>query len=182
MGFRKKPIEIEAMQFTNKSKDQVFNWIAGTRHHADFDEKHTPILKIETLEGVMTANIGDWIIRGIAGEYYPCKPDIFEATYEAIDKGDVGNIGPGKLILKITQEIGDDEYDYTTEVLYPKDLMGAKVVDVTTNHGCDPEGDYDIISELHIQLLDGRVIFVTFAVDEGMLIEQWVPMEGSNEI
>ena len=41
--------------------------------------------KIETLEGIMTANVNDWIIKGVAGEFYPCKPDIFEQTYE-LDK------------------------------------------------------------------------------------------------
>ncbi len=41
------------------------------------------VLLIETLEGEMTANVGDWIIRGVKGEFYPCKPDIFAATYEA---------------------------------------------------------------------------------------------------
>lgn len=57
--FRKRPVEIEAYQ-TDKEMD------------------------IETLEGVMHANIGDWIITGINGEQYPCKPDIFEKTYEPI--------------------------------------------------------------------------------------------------
>ena len=44
--------------------------------------KTKKILKIKTLEGEMTANVGDWIIKGVAGELYPCKPDIFEKTYE----------------------------------------------------------------------------------------------------
>ena len=41
---------------------------------------------INTLEGRMTAQVGDWIIKGVAGEFYPCKPDIFEATYEAVEE------------------------------------------------------------------------------------------------
>ena len=45
-------------------------------------------MEIETLEGVMKANKGDWIIRGVKGELYPCKPDIFEMTYEKADNGD----------------------------------------------------------------------------------------------
>ena len=50
-----------------------------------FDEARQPILKIQTLEGVMVARFGDWIIRGVQGEFYPCKPEIFEATYEPAD-------------------------------------------------------------------------------------------------
>lgn len=61
MKFRKKPVVIEAYQ-TNVE------------------------LKIETLEGTMTANPGDWIITGVKGEQYPCKPDIFEATYEQVEE------------------------------------------------------------------------------------------------
>ena len=82
-----------------------------------------------------------------------------------------------KLVLEITQEIDEDEFLDTCEILSPKALMGAVVVDVVTNRGCDPEGDYYIISELHIRLSDGRVIIVTFQVDEGMIVEQWMPMD-----
>lgn len=46
-------------------------------------------MEIETLEGVMKANKGDWIIRGVKGELYPCKPDVFEMTYEKVDDGDL---------------------------------------------------------------------------------------------
>lgn len=60
--FRKKPIVIEAEQVTD-----------------------SPV-QIHTLEGTMTANVGDWIITGVKGEQYPCKPDIFEATYEPVAK------------------------------------------------------------------------------------------------
>lgn len=79
--YRKKAVVIEAMQFTDVDKDRVFNFVTCNRH-PDRDEAGNPILKIETLEGEMTARIGDWIIKGVAGEFYPCKPDIFEATYE----------------------------------------------------------------------------------------------------
>lgn len=87
-----------------------------------------------------------------------------------------------RLTLEITQEISDDKYLNTTEILSPKDLIGAKIVDLITNPRCDPNGDYDIISELYIRLLDGRVIIVTFAIDEGMLIEQWIPIVNKDDI
>lgn len=77
--FIKKPVVIEAMCFTDESKDIAFSWIT-CNHYADF-ELDNPILVIETLEGKMIARFGDWIIKGIRGEFYPCKPDIFEMTY-----------------------------------------------------------------------------------------------------
>ncbi|MBT7928931.1 hypothetical protein HN682_03325 [Candidatus Peregrinibacteria bacterium] len=79
--YRKKAIVVEAVQFTNETKDQVYNWVRCSTA-ASFDEDDNPILKIQTLEGVITASLNDWIIKGVQGEYYPCKPDIFEQTYD----------------------------------------------------------------------------------------------------
>ena len=81
--FRKKPVVIEAMLFTNEAKNRVFNWVTGDRAPA-FDAGGSPVLKIETLEGTMTAVIGDWIIKGVEGEFYPCKPSVFDATYDMV--------------------------------------------------------------------------------------------------
>ena len=80
--FRKKPVVIEAVQFTDKNKDQVFNWVDCNRYPEFIDG--IPCLKIETLEGDMIASFNDWIIKGVQGEFYPCKPDIFEKTYEEV--------------------------------------------------------------------------------------------------
>ena len=74
--FTKKPVTIEAIQWTGKNLREVIAFTNG--HHAVMA---CDGLKIYTLEGEMLANVGDWIIRGVKGEYYPCKPDIFEATY-----------------------------------------------------------------------------------------------------
>lgn len=82
--FRKKPVVIEAMQFTEDNKNQVFNWITGNCCPA-WDANGNPALKIETLEGDMIAQLGDWIIKGVKNEFYPCKADIFDATYEAAE-------------------------------------------------------------------------------------------------
>jgi enamine deaminase RidA (YjgF/YER057c/UK114 family) len=82
--FRKKPVIVEAMQFTEDSKDRVLTWITCTAEPiVDSDGK--PCLLIGTLEGDMKASIGDWIIKGVKGEFYPCKPCVFEASYEATD-------------------------------------------------------------------------------------------------
>lgn len=75
--FRKKPVVIEAMQWTGENVDDVLafmapgGWVGGRGE-----------IEVETIEGIMTAKTGDWIIKGVKGEFYPCKPDIFAATYE----------------------------------------------------------------------------------------------------
>lgn len=78
--YRKKPVVIEAVQVPAVgSRDADFmNFLTG--RPVEIDAKG--VISIETLEGTMIANEGDWIIRGVKGEIYPCKPDIFEATYE----------------------------------------------------------------------------------------------------
>jgi len=78
MKFRKKPVVIEAVPFTGANGSEVIRW-ADRGAVTDIDGGS---LAIHALEGIMRANIGDWIIRGVKGEYYPCKPDIFWATYE----------------------------------------------------------------------------------------------------
>lgn len=91
--YRKKPVEIEAFKWTgdiNQTEDPI--WIVEAIEkgdvwcHEDSESSYTE-MKIKTLEGVMTANRGDYIIKGVKGEIYPCKPDIFEITYEVV-KGD----------------------------------------------------------------------------------------------
>jgi len=78
--YQKKPIEVEVMQFTEETKDQVFNWVTCNKS-AGFTDGY-PVLIIQTLEGPMTARLNDYIIKGVQGEFYPCKPDVFEQTYE----------------------------------------------------------------------------------------------------
>lgn len=109
--FRKKPVKIEAMQLTGSAGESIrvaewmeangYPWLIGDatepetlryRDQAEGDDAKpdkgiyidpaTGNLMIRTLEGDMRAEYGDWIIKGVAGEFYPCKPDIFEQTYE----------------------------------------------------------------------------------------------------
>lgn len=83
--YRKKPVVIEAMQLPPSGED-ASQELVDFLHHIDLweqSDKHGSII-IHTLEGQMTADPGDWIIRGVNGEHYPCKPDIFEKTYEAV--------------------------------------------------------------------------------------------------
>lgn len=82
--YRKKPVVIEAWQLTEENKTQVFNNITCNAY-PDWDENNNPCIKIQTLEGIMAANIGDYVIKGVKGEFYPCKPDVFELTYEKVE-------------------------------------------------------------------------------------------------
>lgn len=81
--YRKKPVEIQAIQFVEDSLPEVLTWI-GDKGKFFTNYEDAWFLEIQTLEGTMCAHIGDYIIRGIKGEFYPCKPDIFKATYEEV--------------------------------------------------------------------------------------------------
>jgi hypothetical protein len=101
--FRKKPVIIEARQWSGgvEAATPIIQWILDGDGTARWHEKsfagtqriegvvsdyyRSEHVAIDTLEGVMKALPGDWIIRGVQGEFYPCKPDIFDATYEPID-------------------------------------------------------------------------------------------------
>ena len=95
MKYRKKPVVIEAFKWTgDMDQEEDPEWIieAIKRHEVwfRFTESPDPIVNrtrmvIKTLEGEMEANPGDFIIQGVNGEIYPCKPDIFEKTYEAVE-------------------------------------------------------------------------------------------------
>lgn len=78
--YRKKPVVIEAIQWNGENTMEILKW-AGNKAYL-----HDSIY-IKTLEGDHKATIGDYIIKGIKGEFYPCKPDIFEATYEKVEEG-----------------------------------------------------------------------------------------------
>ncbi len=88
MKFRKKPIVIEVMgPLTADNSGEIADWCGGGEapRQVHRDNVYDGELFIETLEGTHRASLGDWIIKGVAGEFYPCKPDIFEATYEPVD-------------------------------------------------------------------------------------------------
>ena len=82
MKYRKKPVIVEAIQYRGVYTDEVRDFFGGARHRFDPAQG----ILIPTLEGTMTADQFDWIIKGVEGEFYPCKPNIFEATYELVDE------------------------------------------------------------------------------------------------
>lgn len=83
MKFRKKPVVIEARQYTGRNATELLGWIGGTELEEDFLGDY---IEIKTLEGTMRADKNDWIIQGVKGEFYPCKPDIFALTYEPVSE------------------------------------------------------------------------------------------------
>ncbi len=86
MRYRKKPIEVEAIKFDGTNCREVLEFIHPDMPKirlAGVEKIKLPIV-IETLEGDMDVSVGDYVIRGIQGELYPCKPDIFEQTYQPL--------------------------------------------------------------------------------------------------
>lgn len=79
MKYRKKPVVIEAVQWNGKNNSEILSFAKGASYIIDD-------LIINTLEGRMKASVGDYIIKGVNGEFYPCKPDIFEKTYEKVEE------------------------------------------------------------------------------------------------
>lgn len=87
--FRKKPVEVKAVQWLGNNRNEINDFFglkntAGKATHAFTAEDEKVCIK--TLEGVMTANKNDWIIKGVKGEFYPIKDDIFRETYEPVDR------------------------------------------------------------------------------------------------
>lgn len=84
--YRKKPVVIEAIQYNGMNSAEIAQFMGVMIRTKTVPLEGTPSGKvtIETLEGTMTASENDYIIRGVQGEFYPCKPDIFELTYEFV--------------------------------------------------------------------------------------------------
>jgi hypothetical protein len=76
LRYRKKPVVIDAIRWTGENRDEVESWSGGQVRC----EGARAV--VDTLEGELRGDVGDWIIRGVQGEYYPCKNEIFVATYE----------------------------------------------------------------------------------------------------
>lgn len=105
MRFRKKPVVIDAVQFTEELRAaSLFDGAplppgvryAGGSHHPGRREIYSASYYIKTLEGDMRVDVGDWVITGVKGAHYPCKPDIFAATYDAVSDSIVSDpVPPG---------------------------------------------------------------------------------------
>jgi hypothetical protein len=85
MKFRKKPVVIDAKQYTGDNWRDMLEFLGETNGHWD-NSGNESVIVVYTLEGNHIANHGDYIIKGVKGEFYPCKPDIFEMTYEKVEE------------------------------------------------------------------------------------------------
>ena len=83
-NYRKKPVTIEAILFEDNADCilAIHEFVGQETTKVNYEDKDNPYIKIETLEGTMKASVGDYIIKGVNGEFYPCKSDIFAKTYE----------------------------------------------------------------------------------------------------
>jgi hypothetical protein len=84
--YRKKPVVIEAHRYMVENADEIVRWADGAVKLAKTEMKMYPY--IDTLEGKMLVSPGDYVIKGVNGEFYPCKPDIFVQTYEEVEEAD----------------------------------------------------------------------------------------------
>jgi len=82
--YRKRPVAIEARKYTGENADEITRWCESAVLMKDDQSLVEPWLVILTEEGDMTVSLGDYVIKGVAGEFYPCKPDIFAQTYEEV--------------------------------------------------------------------------------------------------
>ena len=92
MKYRKKPVVIEAIQWNGDNLNEIKEFVGESLNYSIIDTawevgKGVPhvLMKIHTLEGDHECTKGDYIIKGVQGEFYPCKPDIFEQTYEVVE-------------------------------------------------------------------------------------------------
>jgi hypothetical protein len=128
MQYTKKPITVEALIWTGKNHREMFEFLGGSfkEHLAaegdnfeiDFVRNPNSGLMIKTLEGDMQANIGDYIIKGVKGEYYPCKPEIFHLTYN--ERDDIN--APFNALYDLTKL--QNHYGYVKGPIDPVALLG----------------------------------------------------------
>ena len=82
MKHRKKPVVIEAVKWTGNNVKDLADFMGESQINYEIETRK---MFIRTLEGIMEASVGDYIIKGVQGEFYPCKPDIFAETYEEVE-------------------------------------------------------------------------------------------------
>lgn len=84
--YRKKPVVVEAIQWTGENVDEIAAFTCGNASFRTEKDDDVIDLIVRTLEGVMYARHTDYIVKGVDGEFYPCRADIFKQTYEPVDE------------------------------------------------------------------------------------------------
>ena len=122
--YRKKPVVIEAIQLTDESIVEIINWTTEyISIEINTDENNNIVgVIIPTLEGAMKASMNDYIIKGIQGEFYPCKPDVFEKTYDVVDAERSQTFGEKAVGITFNPS-GSDE-------VYEAKMLAAKQIDL----------------------------------------------------
>lgn len=147
--YRKKPVEITAHQFTGDNAEDLVFWIGGDAEwyqRFNFGKPETKVIVIPTLEGNMEATEGDYIIKGVQGEFYPCKPDIFEQTYELVVSHD-----DKSALYPEFEKINEPWYDKWGDdhVFTPTEVDGRYVIGHSTYFGDDYKLRYDVLTKFY---------------------------------
>ena len=143
-NFRKLPVVIEAVEWTGNNMYEVIELTEASDLLGFSSDK----VSIETLEGVMTANVGDYIIKGVNGEFYPCKPDIFTKTYEQVNE----------LVCTAPQD-PEPTLDEVATLASNGSLCGCTWVEVDgTEHPIEKGDLVDFGTALHLMQLGERVM------------------------
>ena len=153
--WRKAPVEVDAIQLRDDNSQAVARFASGstTRAGIEISERHRDCYNrvyvvIYTLEGTMRANEGDWIIRGVKGELYPCRDDIFRMTYEPVSTPAPATVGRATVLreaAELAERLMDERYgpdcayaigglDVATEL---RRLAEAQQDETRCKHGCD---------------------------------------------
>jgi hypothetical protein len=127
---RKKPVEVMAMQYHEGFYKEVVDWVSSLLGVAAADISSTglgssAVISISTLEGDVTARVGDWIIRGVAGEFYPCKPEIFDRTYDVLDEppSEPEQTSAGHILYRKIDRLSGSRHDCRPPVAHDYDLF-----------------------------------------------------------
>lgn len=123
MKYIKKPVTIEAIQMTGDNTIEILEFMNTEKNPevilSETEKFITDKIIIPTLEGKMEAKKGDWIIKGINGEFYPCKPDIFEKTYTKFEESHIGR-------MKIEVQELEEKYKKLHEFMVTKEFCGLE--------------------------------------------------------
>lgn len=182
--YQKLPVVIDAMMYSGENLDAVFAF-AGEHieylHAHDDDHKGEPLV-INTTEGMMRADPGDWIIKGIAGEFYPCKPEIFGATYKPVDEPVSGmDFGQALAALKAgakCQRAGWNGKGMWV-ALTPGSAFEARHAKCGHAAGKradelgDPEAEIELLPHIDMRAADGSMVIGWLASQTDMLANDW---------
>ena len=120
--YRKKPVVVEAVQWTGENWKEFLDFIGYIKPLA---KAESACMIIRTLAGEMIAMPGDWIIKGVNGEFYPCKPDIFEKTYERVEEDEQQGMGILTRLAELKEEcrILEEESAQSKKIIEMMDLL-----------------------------------------------------------